>query len=245
MRSIVHSNQTLSNALERSKLMIQSGVFAARVFLQTQVGSQKMFFNSSFPARNHVALPVDLPPVRLPFVPTEVCKEFAQQTYVCNGPEIRHGFSCLCLRKHLEECPLPGGGTFPLLSTSLITSSKVFKKSSGECFKSSATSPRSSPLFLLFKRDIACFNSAIVHGGSVNVGIVMGEQGHHGTNAPTFWQSHRHEVDLQFHGQACGACPAASSTMKDCISMPTVSWISKCEVLVDGVFGCGRTVPSS
>ena len=31
------------------------------------------------------------------------------QTYVGNGPEIRHGFCCLCHRKHLEECSLPGG----------------------------------------------------------------------------------------------------------------------------------------
>ena len=70
------------------------------------------------------------------------------------------------------------GGTFPLVSTWVITCSKAFKKSIRRRFqKFFPTRPKKSPVLLTFKRDIACFNSAIVQGGSVNVGLIMGGAG--------------------------------------------------------------------
>ena len=106
----------------------------------------------------------------------EVCKEFVQQTYVGNGKSDTD-LAALVFGSILKSVLCQEDGIFPVVSTSLITCSKAFKKSSGECFKSSATSPKSSPLFPMFRRDIACLNSAIVQGGSVNVGIVMGGEG--------------------------------------------------------------------
>ena len=71
------------------------------------------------------------------------------------------------------------------------------------------------------------------------------DQGRHGRNAPTPLRNHDDEVELQLYGKACEACPAKFSTMKDCRSMPKVWWISKGEVLVDGVFKYGTRIRSS
>ena len=38
----------------------------------------------------------------------EVCKQFIEQTYIRNRPEIRHGLCCTCFRQHSEKRNLPG-----------------------------------------------------------------------------------------------------------------------------------------
>ena len=38
----------------------------------------------------------------------EVCKQFIEQTYIRNRPEIRHGLCCTCFRQHPEKRNLPG-----------------------------------------------------------------------------------------------------------------------------------------
>ena len=38
----------------------------------------------------------------------EVCKQFAEQTYIRNRPEIRHGLCCTCFRQHREKRNLLG-----------------------------------------------------------------------------------------------------------------------------------------
>ena len=157
--------------------MIQSGVLAASVFCKQMLAVKRC---------SSIRLPCRKPCCSSGCIASSESSMRPNMRYANNlyskrtfaiGRKSDTDFAVLVFGSILKSVICQEGGTIPLVSTWVITCSKAFKKSSGECFKSSATRPKKSPVLPTFKRDIACFNSAIVQGASVNLGLVMGGAG--------------------------------------------------------------------